>query len=131
MVQDAGPLRELMEMGFGEAQARSALATHGNIKEAALNFLLGSSQPEGRLHAVAGFGGDPEMDRAIEMSIKDANTSLHGTFEPLNPEERKRKDGVPVGLKNVGNTCYFNSLLQSYFTIPAFARTILATSPKE
>ena len=32
----------------------------------------------------------------------------------------------PVGLKNVGNTCYVNSMLQSYFTIPQFRDEILS-----
>ena len=58
-----------------------------------------------------------------------------GVAEADNPYERKRKsvagrgeDGtemwLPVGLKNVGNTCYFNSLLQTYFMIPAFRQGV-------
>lgn len=48
MVQDSGPLRELMDMGFDEVRARSALAAHGNNKEAALNFLLTPTNPESK-----------------------------------------------------------------------------------
>lgn len=37
------------------------------------------------------------------LSLKD---------EPLDVEQRMRVEkDVPIGLKNVGNTCYFNSLL--------------------
>lgn len=43
----------------------------------------------------------------------------------MNPEQRVRKTGVPVGLKNIGNTCYFNSLLQTYFQNIAFVKNIL------
>jgi len=50
----------------------------------------------------------------------------------LNPEQRVRKSGIPVGLKNIGNSkywiiiaCYFNSLLQTYFQNIAFVKNIL------
>ena len=33
-------------------------------------------------------------------------------IDPLNPHERKRTDGWPVGLKNVGNTCWFSAVIQ-------------------
>ncbi|KAJ1479241.1 hypothetical protein T484DRAFT_1814998, partial [Baffinella frigidus] len=48
-----------------------------------------------------------------------------GGVEPANPHLRVKREGVPVGLKNIGNTCYFNSLLQTYFAIPQFRDAIL------
>ncbi|KAI8350593.1 hypothetical protein EDC96DRAFT_567370 [Choanephora cucurbitarum] len=41
----------------------------------------------------------------------------------LAPKIRKNKN--PVGLINIGNTCYFNSLLQYYYTIVPFRDTVL------
>ena len=38
--------------------------------------------------------------------------------EPLSLDQRSRIDDVPVGLKNVGNTCYFNSFIQALFFLP-------------
>lgn len=31
----------------------------------------------------------------------------------------------PVGLNNIGNTCYFNSLLQYYYTLLPFRETMI------
>ncbi len=45
---------------------------------------------------------DAEMAKAIERSMQDAQET--GTFEPLNPEQRKRDKGEPCGLKNIGNS---------------------------
>lgn len=43
---------------------------------------------------------DVNLSKAIELSMKGQNVeSDYG-----NPELRKRKDGIPVGLKNVGNS---------------------------
>lgn len=39
--------------------------------------------------------------------------------------EAERKKGCPVGLKNIGNSCYVNCLLQCYFMIPSFVKKIL------
>jgi ubiquitin C-terminal hydrolase len=55
---------------------------------------------------------DIEMSRAIDNSIKEAGIGV-ASFEPFNPESLKRKFGLPVCLKNIGNTCYFNSLIQT------------------
>ena len=32
--------------------------------------------------------------------------------DPVNPHERKRVEGTPVGFKNVGNTCWFSAVIQ-------------------
>jgi ubiquitin carboxyl-terminal hydrolase 25 len=38
--------------------------------------------------------------------------------EPVPADQRARQEEVPVGLKNVGNTCYFNSFMQAFFFLP-------------
>jgi ubiquitin C-terminal hydrolase len=43
-----------------------------------------------------------ELEQAIEQSL---------TGEPVAINKRNRVQDTPVGLKNVGNTCYFNSLI--------------------
>jgi ubiquitin carboxyl-terminal hydrolase 25/28 len=46
--------------------------------------------------------------------------------DPENPFDRKRESlEVPGGIKNVGNTCYINSLLQAIFMVPRFRTAIL------
>lgn len=37
--------------------------------------------------------------------------------EPLPINERERKN-EPTGLKNIGNTCYFASLIQALYNLP-------------
>jgi ubiquitin carboxyl-terminal hydrolase 25 len=74
---------------------------------------------------------DPEIQRAMLDSIKQQNS--HGVFQStFTAEERKRVNGFPVGLQNVGNTCYFNSLMQTYFYMPEFVKQVLDFQiPKE
>jgi ubiquitin carboxyl-terminal hydrolase 25/28 len=38
--------------------------------------------------------------------------------------ERTSSD-EPVGLKNIGNTCWFNSIVQALYTLPYFRQLIL------
>lgn len=43
------------------------------------------------------------MNEAILNSLKEAKHST-ASFETMNPEQRMRVEGTPVGLKNVGNS---------------------------
>lgn len=69
---------------------------------------------------------DYDLNRVLMQSIQEQKNNISSSaYEPLNPEQRKREGGAPCGLKNIGNTCYFNSLLQVYFNIPRFVQEIL------
>jgi ubiquitin C-terminal hydrolase len=46
-------------------------------------------------------------------------------YEPIPTNERLRDGDVPSGLKNVGNTCYFASLMQALFHLPNIQEKIL------
>ncbi|XP_032213554.1 ubiquitin carboxyl-terminal hydrolase 28 isoform X4 [Mustela erminea] len=48
--------------------------------------------------------------------------------EHPNPNGWRRVDGWPVGLKNVGNTCWFSAVIQSLFQLPEFRRLVLSYS---
>ncbi|XP_075822120.1 ubiquitin carboxyl-terminal hydrolase 28 isoform X7 [Microtus pennsylvanicus] len=48
--------------------------------------------------------------------------------ENHNPNNWRRVDGWPVGLKNVGNTCWFSAVIQSLFQLPEFRRLVLSYS---
>ena len=67
---------------------------------------------------------DAQMNQAILNSIS-AGQPNSNSYEPLDPSQRKREENVPCGLKNIGNTCYLNSLLQSYYNLPNFVKAIL------
>eukprot|EP00795_Rhopilema_esculentum_P016432 gene16432-7841_t len=76
---------------------------------------------------------DKEISKALEASLVDnrsGNKRKRGNIwmsfiDPENPHERKRKEGVPVGLKNIGNTCWFSAVIQSLFHIPKFRNLVL------
>ncbi|XP_074072807.1 ubiquitin carboxyl-terminal hydrolase 28 isoform X6 [Macrotis lagotis] len=48
--------------------------------------------------------------------------------ENPNPNDWRRVDGWPVGLKNVGNTCWFSAVIQSLFQLSEFRRLVLGYS---
>uniref|UniRef100_A0A8C5WTP6 Ubiquitin carboxyl-terminal hydrolase 25 n=1 Tax=Laticauda laticaudata TaxID=8630 RepID=A0A8C5WTP6_LATLA len=70
------------------------------------------------------------ISRVLEASIAENKASLKRTHpevwsDSLNPYDRKRQDICPVGLKNVGNTCWFSAVIQSLFNLLEFRRLVL------
>lgn len=53
------------------------------------------------------------------------------SYDPLNIKKQIREVNKPLGLKNVGNSCYLNSLLQIYYSIPEFYTEIMSFIPDE
>lgn len=125
---------ELVNLGFTQQEAMDALKQFNWNETAALNHLL--TQPHDQeldkastLYSVSQSlqirPEDEQMAQAIQRSLEDQVQPEFFSFEPLPAEQRQREAGIPVGIKNVGNTCYFNSLLQTYFMIPKFVQEVL------
>ncbi|CAH2219380.1 ubiquitin carboxyl-terminal hydrolase 25 isoform X3 [Pelobates cultripes] len=74
------------------------------------------------------------ISRVLEASIAENKASLKRTHPEVwsdspNPYDRKRQDSCPVGLKNVGNTCWFSAVIQSLFNLLEFRRLVLNYVP--
>ncbi|XP_026075872.1 ubiquitin carboxyl-terminal hydrolase 25-like isoform X3 [Carassius auratus] len=74
------------------------------------------------------------ISRVLEASIAENKASLKRTHTEVwsdspNPHDRKRQENCPVGLKNVGNTCWFSAVIQSLFNLLEFQRLVLNYSP--
>uniref|UniRef100_A0A8C3QMT0 ubiquitinyl hydrolase 1 n=1 Tax=Cyanoderma ruficeps TaxID=181631 RepID=A0A8C3QMT0_9PASS len=50
-----------------------------------------------------------------------------------NPKQNdwRRAGDWPVGMKNIGNTCWFSAVIQSLFQLPEFRRLVLGYSPPQ
>ncbi len=102
-------IKEAMKLSLAEFEPKSSAPSSNAV--ASCNSFTGLSKE------------DEEIARAIEQSIAAANPKTED--EPTNPHQRKREPGLGVGLKNIGNTCYVNSLLQTYFSIPELRGAIM------
>ena len=51
-------------------------------------------------------------------------------YEPLVLAERARDLKIPIGIKNIGNTCYFSCIAQIISFLPAFQKKILEFDEK-
>eukprot|EP00007_Cunea_sp_BSH-02190019_P006967 CAMPEP_0174234694 /NCGR_PEP_ID=MMETSP0417-20130205/4377_1 /TAXON_ID=242541 /ORGANISM="Mayorella sp, Strain BSH-02190019" /LENGTH=1071 /DNA_ID=CAMNT_0015313091 /DNA_START=99 /DNA_END=3311 /DNA_ORIENTATION=- len=82
----------------------------------------------GGLHLQNGMNDEErQLALAAEMSLQSAQGNTAALQEiTQNPTMRVRQEGLPVGLRNVGNTCYLNSMLQTYYMFQPLRRAILS-----
>uniref|UniRef100_A0A8C9TYJ6 Ubiquitin carboxyl-terminal hydrolase n=1 Tax=Scleropages formosus TaxID=113540 RepID=A0A8C9TYJ6_SCLFO len=68
--------------------------------------------------------------RALEASVEESAANAkrkrcEASGESANPADWIRQDDWPVGVRNVGNTCWFSAVIQSLFHLPVFRRLVL------
>ena len=122
-------LLEVMSQPQAQPQQQVPQSTHSNPYQAAqadqnpaASFHQPQNQPQQQnrqLQHAQSSGDDQLLMDAIQASLK---------AEPLALDKRQRQEGVPVGLKNVGNTCYFNSFIQAFFFLPNMSEKVLANA---
>uniref|UniRef100_A0AAQ4S859 Ubiquitin carboxyl-terminal hydrolase n=1 Tax=Gasterosteus aculeatus aculeatus TaxID=481459 RepID=A0AAQ4S859_GASAC len=72
-----------------------------------------------------------EFNRALEASAEENAARMkrkrcQAQSEMCSPADWIRQDDWPVGIRNVGNTCWFSAVIQSLFHLPVFRRLVLS-----
>jgi hypothetical protein len=69
-----------------------------------------------------------EITNLLAMSTISENDETKKNQAARNPCEAHfvRETGKPCGLRNIGNTCWFNSIIQALFHLPVFRRVIFS-----
>jgi ubiquitin C-terminal hydrolase len=62
----------------------------------------------------------------IKIAEYETLYSKSSKFNPLNSRAELREASNPVGLLNISNCCYLNSLTQCYFLMSKFKEIILS-----
>mmetsp|Transcript_41259 Transcript_41259/g.62820 ORF Transcript_41259/g.62820 Transcript_41259/m.62820 type:complete len:204 (+) Transcript_41259:161-772(+) len=112
---------EMLMAGEAEAQPQQApnavkAKSHDNSRGSGENSAKDSVVIQGKEWQ------DISADRE---GIQDTPQQSQAQKEPLPASERERDREAPCGLKNVGNTCYFASLMQTLFALPNLQEKIL------
>lgn len=67
-----------------------------------------------------------KYNQALSLIAREKNSPLLSSLVPGAVEQLGRDlSEWPVGLQNIGNTCYLNSLLQFYFSVLPFREMVL------
>lgn len=112
---ETGQLGE-MEMDFGQAYTRLGIGDRTVEDELVItSYNLFAQETPSQLK---------ELRRALAAIAKSRKSFYLQSFLHSNTTEHKSSEW-PVGLENIGNTCYLNSLLQFYFTVKPLRELVL------
>ncbi|NXX51218.1 UBP28 hydrolase, partial [Tricholaema leucomelas] len=64
----------------------------------------------------------------VEVKYRSKRKRCEVWGENLKQSDWRRVDNWPVGMKNIGNTCWFSAVIQSLFQLPEFRRLVLGYS---
>jgi ubiquitin carboxyl-terminal hydrolase 25 len=71
-------------------------------------------------------GQEDQIDRAMNIiATSRQSATLLDALRSKGIQTESASEDWPVGLENIGNTCYLNSLLQFLFTIPKLRNLVL------
>ena len=103
----------------------SILERHIHIRPTVVRAIQGKPTDPGCLCGVL-----PSVDsyRMNGLWAKAAGKNIE-TLEDADPKKSARRSmNTPIGLENLGNTCYINSVLQCLFAIEDFKHAILSAA---
>uniref|UniRef100_A0A8C4ZHX0 Ubiquitin carboxyl-terminal hydrolase n=1 Tax=Gadus morhua TaxID=8049 RepID=A0A8C4ZHX0_GADMO len=66
-----------------------------------------------------------ELTSAEESGARVKRKRCEAPSEACSPTDWIRQEDWPVGIRNVGNTCWFSAVIQSLFHLPEFRRLVL------
>lgn len=117
------------DLSFLQTQPGFAGTTsHSPLEDEALQLALEQSRKTGKMEETIPLSKEEaELNMVIERSIKESTGDAYAYNQiSNNPNYRKKEESdIAIGLKNIGNTCYFNSMLQTYFMIPDLRKAVL------
>ncbi|NXW57087.1 UBP28 hydrolase, partial [Eurystomus gularis] len=70
----------------------------------------------------------PQEAHAAESKNRSKRKRCEVWGENLKQNDWRRVNDWPVGMKNIGNTCWFSAVIQSLFQLPEFRRLVLGYS---
>jgi hypothetical protein len=117
----------------------------GNRKTADLSYGSENSKNLAYTYAMSGSGLDENDDDDYNAIVNNEITSLLASIHISGPPPSDKEDGPttkttrnpceahfmretgkPCGLRNIGNTCWFNSIIQALFHLPVFRQVIFS-----
>uniref|UniRef100_A0A0K2V7C5 Ubiquitin specific peptidase 25 [Ovis aries] n=1 Tax=Lepeophtheirus salmonis TaxID=72036 RepID=A0A0K2V7C5_LEPSM len=116
---------------FGQRNVPSLLDVSSNTQDEDLQKAIKLSLEEAHKSQVSSGVSqeDQDVSKALEASFMEGGSNRRKRKDkwedPLNPHDRTRNGIWPVGLKNVGQTCWFSAVIQSLFYLPAFRTLVL------